>query len=112
MTTQGKATRMIVGDVGTCPRTGKKMLLTRAAAKRQKRMLGDRSLHVFRCTHCDHFHLGHQYGQPRAYHRDLHNHHQHEEVTPMHTTTPPGGARERCGSCGGFITADGYCRCS
>lgn len=110
MTTESKAVRLIVGHVGTCPATGKRMFLTRAAAKRQKRMLGDRGLHAYRCQTCNHFHLGHQGNYSRAEHRDLHNPHK-EEVNPMHTTTTPTASLERCGSCGGVIT-DGYCRCS
>lgn len=112
MTTQGKAVRLIVGDVGTCPTTGKRMFLTRAAAKRKKRMLGDRALHVFRCTTCDHFHLGHQYGQPRDYHRDLHTPERRNPPVTTNQTNNTHRARGRCESCGALITADGYCRCS
>ena len=52
----------------TCPKTGKYGYSTRKAAKTTNRRLGHH-LKVYRCDHCGYWHLGHDFGLPRAWHR-------------------------------------------
>ena len=57
--------------LGVCRETGKKMFVTRADAKRTARSYRN-GQHPYSCDHCGYWHLGHQLGQTRQWHRELH----------------------------------------
>lgn len=56
---------------GTCQPTGKAIYLTRKAAKQANKRRGD-DCRPYLCDHCDRYHLGHQLGKARQWHRDFH----------------------------------------
>lgn len=57
--------------IGVCSATGKKMFTSKADAKQTaRRFCNDQR--PFPCDHCGYWHLGHQIGKPREWHRNLH----------------------------------------
>ena len=52
--------------LGTCHETGKRMLASRAEAKKAIRQYGERGANAYRCPSCDHWHWGHTGGRSRA----------------------------------------------
>lgn len=52
--------------IGTCPTTGKRMLKSRAEAKKAIRQYGERGANAFRCDSCLYWHWGHNHGRTRA----------------------------------------------
>ena len=57
---------MTIHYVGTCPTTGKRMLSSRAEAKKAIRQYGERGANVYVCPSCDYWHWGHTGGRSRA----------------------------------------------
>jgi hypothetical protein len=54
---------------GTCEATGKAIYLTKKAAKDANRYWSN-DCRPFTCAYCNGFHLGHQHGKPRQWHRE------------------------------------------
>lgn len=65
----------------TCEETGKKGYTSRANAKTALRSIGGRGMSAYRCASCDYWHVGHNGGKPREFHRGWHAHHEQGTLT-------------------------------
>lgn len=65
-------TSRVERSVGRCDTTGKSKFTTRKAAKANARYHNRPELHPYTCADCGYFHLGHQYGMDRDWHRRTH----------------------------------------
>ena len=69
----------------TCEATGKRRCMSKAVAKRARRETPDRDLHVYRCDHCQGWHLGGTFGHERQWHRDHHAGEEHSGLVEITT---------------------------